>query len=386
MGNPRNPRKARNPEVDFGFYGAIPRLVRTGYKELNPLQKWLYVCLKDLCGEGGTCFRTIPILALECGLSRGFISEAIPLLQRAGLIHATKKRRGNSMTKGIWHITIVDVWGANGKAHPTKKDTKESSLCELSTAGENSPSEHESSPDEHSQRGEYSLSELECSSGESEALSGEALSITVSGEAEEVDPSPDSSTDSLPPSFPAAAAASDNENAEETTGTLPPAPPPATDFPIATPPTPTAPSSIETPVPLSPLPPGSVTTIGKQQTSGVVLAVGAASAPLEHELEDWQLLCAFFDDIRGGVFVSERDRQSKEDDAREILTHLTLEQARRIKSTMDNNPNDPADDFYRKRGGGAQARHVLKHYPDYLQPAGINLRVVPPTEQQQEQA
>jgi len=48
-------QKQRDPDTDFGFHAKIPRVVRTGYKNLIPLQKWLYTCLKDLCGDHGKC-------------------------------------------------------------------------------------------------------------------------------------------------------------------------------------------------------------------------------------------------------------------------------------------------------------------------------------------
>jgi hypothetical protein len=113
--------KSQNPEVDFGFYMTIPRIVRTGeaYKDLSPTQRWFYVCLKDLCGDRSTCYRTLRTLAEETGISTGMLSESIRTLHEHGLIHAEKKRRTTG-GKEVWHITIVDIWQENGKAHPTK--------------------------------------------------------------------------------------------------------------------------------------------------------------------------------------------------------------------------------------------------------------------------
>jgi len=109
------------PKPDFGFYAVIPRIIRTNYKKkLSPCQKWLYVCLKDLCGDSGTCYRTLRVLAEETGISTGLLSESIPLLHTLGLIHAEKKRR-TAGGKEVWHITIVDIWQENGKEHPTTK-------------------------------------------------------------------------------------------------------------------------------------------------------------------------------------------------------------------------------------------------------------------------
>lgn len=131
---------AEKPKVDRGFFASIPRIIRTGYHEvvvvneqgeeekvkLGAIHKWLYVCLKDLCGESGTCYRTLRTLAEETGISTGKLSTSIRDLKNAGLIHADKKRRSNNPTaKEVWHITIVDIWQANAIAHPTKRSSAE---------------------------------------------------------------------------------------------------------------------------------------------------------------------------------------------------------------------------------------------------------------------
>lgn len=118
-----------NPKMDFGFHAMIPRIIRTDYKNLTAVQKWLYVCLKDLCGNHGTCYRSLRVLAEETGISTGMLSESIPVLHTAGLIHAEKKKRSTG-GKEVWHITIVDIWIANGKAHPTKRSQNEQTLEE----------------------------------------------------------------------------------------------------------------------------------------------------------------------------------------------------------------------------------------------------------------
>jgi len=118
--------KIKNPEVDFGFHIVIPRIVRTGeaYKDLSPTQRWLYACLKDLCGDHGTCYRSLRALADETGISIGMLSESIRKLHDCKLIHAEKKRRTTG-GKEVWHITIIDVWQANALAHPTKRSQNE---------------------------------------------------------------------------------------------------------------------------------------------------------------------------------------------------------------------------------------------------------------------
>lgn len=107
---------------DKGFFASVPRLIRTGYENLSATAKWIYVCLKDLCGENGTCYRALRTLSIEVGVSTGMLSESIRLLCEAGLITAEKKRRPDKPTaKEVWHISIVNIWKRNGEHHPTPK-------------------------------------------------------------------------------------------------------------------------------------------------------------------------------------------------------------------------------------------------------------------------
>jgi hypothetical protein len=113
-------QQKNNPKVEWGFYATTPRIVRTQYKNITLVEKWLYVCLKDLCGDTGTCYRTLRVLALETDLALGTLSTGIRHLHEAGLIHAEKKRRSTNPTaKEVWHITIVDIWQENAKVYPT---------------------------------------------------------------------------------------------------------------------------------------------------------------------------------------------------------------------------------------------------------------------------
>ncbi len=110
----------KNPAIDFGFHIVLPRIVRTGYKQLSHTQKWVYVCLKDLCGDTGTCYRSLRVLATETDVSIGLLSLSIRALHQAGLIHAEKRKRGD-FGKEVWHITIVDIWQTNAQVHPTRQ-------------------------------------------------------------------------------------------------------------------------------------------------------------------------------------------------------------------------------------------------------------------------
>lgn len=117
----------KNPQMDWGFYAALPRIIRTGYKNLTTTDKWAYACLKDLCGETGVCFRTIRVLAEESDLSTGALSKSIRKLHTAGLIHAEKKARREDGPE-VWHISIVDIWALNGKAHPTRSQGEQETV------------------------------------------------------------------------------------------------------------------------------------------------------------------------------------------------------------------------------------------------------------------
>ena len=107
-------KKHLQPKIDWGFYAITPRIVRTHYKELSHTEKWLYTCLKDLCGDKGTCFRSLRSLEEETDISIASLSKMIPHLHSAGLIHAEKKRRSAS-GKEIWHISIIDIWQKNSE-------------------------------------------------------------------------------------------------------------------------------------------------------------------------------------------------------------------------------------------------------------------------------
>ncbi len=125
----------KNPAIDFGFHVIIPRILRTGYKQLTHAQKWLYVCLKDFCGDTGTCYRSLRVLADETDISIGQLSLSIRALHQAGLIHAEKRKRGD-FGKEVWHITIADLWQANAEAHPTRQTAAPAFVQNLNDAPE----------------------------------------------------------------------------------------------------------------------------------------------------------------------------------------------------------------------------------------------------------
>src|SRR6266567_111995 len=106
---------------DIGFYARVPRIVRTGYQELSHAEKWLYTCLRDLCGEAGECWRSLRALAKETGISIASLSSMIPHLAQVGLIDAMKK--------STWFIKIKNIWQAN-KEYCSKNEHSASGCSE----------------------------------------------------------------------------------------------------------------------------------------------------------------------------------------------------------------------------------------------------------------
>src|SRR5260221_703531 len=96
------------------------------------------------------------------------ISESIPLLHQAGLIHGEKKKR-SSGGKEVWHITIVDIWPSNGKLHPTKRSLSEQTTENVHSVNENVHSVNDQGKERSASEPERSLSETE--EGSSEAVS-----------------------------------------------------------------------------------------------------------------------------------------------------------------------------------------------------------------------
>jgi hypothetical protein len=96
----------------------VPNMLIFGYHEsLSPQEKWLYVCLKHMCGRKGTRHLSLRYISEKTGISTGALSKSkhsdgmIRHLHDAGLIHAQIKKPavGNPQ----YHITITDVWALN---------------------------------------------------------------------------------------------------------------------------------------------------------------------------------------------------------------------------------------------------------------------------------
>lgn len=91
----------------------VPRMVIKDTR-LTHAEKTFYMCLKDMCGDTATCFRSMRTLAEETGISASSLSKMIPHLQQLGYIHGEKKARGYGGPP-VWHISLVDIWEENTK-------------------------------------------------------------------------------------------------------------------------------------------------------------------------------------------------------------------------------------------------------------------------------
>jgi len=128
-------------------YARMPRVIRKGYKNLTKLQKLLYIYLRDLAGEDGTCYRSLRTLQEETEFSIGYLSENIPILHNEGLIHAEMKSSPSTHWQ-VWHITIVDIWEKNAAFLQSEKCSPDEQLIDKSVHRVNSSVHAVNSSDE----------------------------------------------------------------------------------------------------------------------------------------------------------------------------------------------------------------------------------------------
>jgi hypothetical protein len=104
----------------MGHYGfsMVPRLVMRSprFASLPATAKWLYTCLKDICGESdqGECFYSLRNLEGLIHMSISTISRSVGKLVGAGLI--TAKKLG-AKGREVFHIKIVNIWQENDAAY-----------------------------------------------------------------------------------------------------------------------------------------------------------------------------------------------------------------------------------------------------------------------------
>lgn len=111
----------------------IPNTVVRGSKSgISVHAKWLYVYLKSVAGDSGSCWQGTKTMSEGTGISTGKISSCKKELEQAGLISISKgdTSKGRSDT-----ITITNIWRQN--------------INEFSDDQTPSPHEHPPSPHEH---------------------------------------------------------------------------------------------------------------------------------------------------------------------------------------------------------------------------------------------
>jgi len=106
------------------------------FAKLPETAKWLYVCLKDICGETekGECFYSLRNLNGLIHMSISTLSRGIHKLVESGLILAHKV---GAKGREVFHIKIVNIWQENDATYRECFKTEQSdgtvSICETST-------------------------------------------------------------------------------------------------------------------------------------------------------------------------------------------------------------------------------------------------------------
>jgi len=137
-----------NEQTTYAYgFARMPRIIRKGYKNLTKMQKLLYIYLRDLAGEDGTCYRSLRTLQEETGFSIGYLSENIPILHNEGLIHAEMKKSATTHWE-VWHISIVDIWELNASFIQAEKCSPDEQLVNQSVQDMNRSVHQMNSPAE----------------------------------------------------------------------------------------------------------------------------------------------------------------------------------------------------------------------------------------------
>src|SRR4030067_1962918 len=111
---------------------------------LTPYAFRLYVHLKRVAGDEGTCWQSTNTLAKACQMSSGSISNAKKELCKLGLIIVMTKKNTQG---GLEHheITIIDIWPRNTTKYVTSSPHEQASSPHEQAS---SPHEQASSPHE----------------------------------------------------------------------------------------------------------------------------------------------------------------------------------------------------------------------------------------------
>lgn len=134
------------------YYTQVPNIIDDTPMSVYAFR--LYVHLKRVAGDDGTCWQGTRKLADACGMSAGKISEAKRELEKLGLI--TIKTVMNGQAISHQEITIIDVWDNNATKYQTSTPAIEGCSpheqgCSHSETG-CSPHETKNNPDKNNPR------------------------------------------------------------------------------------------------------------------------------------------------------------------------------------------------------------------------------------------
>lgn len=131
------PEKQADKEdaAEIKNYTRTPNMLIFGYRTISPQEKWLYTCLKHMCGKKGTRHLSLRYISEQTGISTGALSTSkdkkgnvnlgmIRHLHDAGLIHSEIKKhdgKGNAQ----YHITITDIWALNQEFFATRPKSEQ---------------------------------------------------------------------------------------------------------------------------------------------------------------------------------------------------------------------------------------------------------------------
>jgi len=112
---------------DRKYFSLIPNYI---VNHSNHWEQSLYLVMKRIAGENGTCFTSQKTLAKLMGCSQQKVSMVVKLLEKRGWIRKTGRVIGK--TKSINEYEIIDLWEIN-IAYYKKQDDKLPYSSELKT-------------------------------------------------------------------------------------------------------------------------------------------------------------------------------------------------------------------------------------------------------------
>lgn len=140
------------------YFTMIPNIIDD--LDLSPYAFRLYVHLKRVAGDNGTCYQTQETLAAACKMSEGSISNAKKELVAAGLISITEEP--SNAGRPNHHIEITDVWEINANNFQRSPDEQQRSPRDL----QRSPHEIKNNPIKNNNKAKIAGAIFACGSGE----------------------------------------------------------------------------------------------------------------------------------------------------------------------------------------------------------------------------